>query len=99
MLDAIKGGDKDLNTFFTLLALCHTVMPEEKDGKIIYQAQSPDENALVSAARTFGFVFVGRSQTSVTARIQGKSEKYDLLNILDFNNDRKRMSVSRFQID
>ncbi len=33
-------------------------MPEEKDGKIIYQAQSPDENALVSAARTFGFVFV-----------------------------------------
>lgn len=32
-------------------------MPEEKDGKIIYQAQSPDENALVSAARTFGFVF------------------------------------------
>jgi magnesium-transporting ATPase (P-type) len=33
-------------------------MPEEKDGKIMYQAQSPDENALVSAARTFGFVFV-----------------------------------------
>ncbi len=33
-------------------------MPEEKDGKIIYQAQSPDENALVSAARTFGFVFL-----------------------------------------
>jgi magnesium-transporting ATPase (P-type) len=32
-------------------------MPEEKDGKIIYQAQSPDENALVSAARTFGFAF------------------------------------------
>jgi len=28
-------------------------MPEEKDGKLAYQAQSPDENALVSAARTF----------------------------------------------
>jgi magnesium-transporting ATPase (P-type) len=33
-------------------------MPEEKDGKLAYQAQSPDENALVSAARTFGFVFL-----------------------------------------
>jgi magnesium-transporting ATPase (P-type) len=33
-------------------------MAEEKDGKINYQAQSPDENALVSAARTFGFVFL-----------------------------------------
>ena len=26
-------------------------------------------------------------------RLQGKEETYDLLNILDFNNDRKRMSV------
>jgi magnesium-transporting ATPase (P-type) len=32
-------------------------MPEERDGKIIYQAQSPDENALVSASRSFGFAF------------------------------------------
>jgi len=32
-------------------------MPEEKDGKIIYQAQSPDENALVSASRSFGYAF------------------------------------------
>jgi len=33
-------------------------MPEEKDGKLLYQAQSPDESALVSAARTFGFVYL-----------------------------------------
>ena len=26
-------------------------------GKLEYQAQSPDEGALVSAARNFGFVF------------------------------------------
>jgi magnesium-transporting ATPase (P-type) len=32
-------------------------MPEERNGKIIYQAQSPDENALVSASRSFGFTF------------------------------------------
>ncbi|UJR15621.1 hypothetical protein I4U23_002557 [Adineta vaga] len=93
LIDAIKKGDKDVHTFFTLLALCHTVMPEEKDGKINYQAQSPDENALVSAARTFGFVFVNRTQSSISVKLQDKDSTYDLLNILDFDNDRKRMSV------
>ena len=34
LLESIKKGDKDVYTFFTLLALCHTVMPEEKDGKV-----------------------------------------------------------------
>jgi len=93
LVDAIKEGGEDEHNFFTLLALCHTVMPEEKDGKIIYQAQSPDENALVSPARTFGFVFDNRTQSSITVRLPDKEETYDLLNILDFNNDRKRMSV------
>lgn len=32
-------------------------MAEEKNGVLTYQAQSPDEGALVSAARNFGFVF------------------------------------------
>ncbi|CAF0761204.1 unnamed protein product [Rotaria sordida] len=58
LLDTIKNNDKDVNNFFALLSLCHTIMPEEKDGKIIYQAQSFDENVLVSASRTFDFVFL-----------------------------------------
>lgn len=32
-------------------------MSEVKDGVLEYQAQSPDEEALTSAARNFGFVF------------------------------------------
>jgi magnesium-transporting ATPase (P-type) len=59
LIDAIdRNDDEDIKHFFTVLALCHTVMTEEKNGKIIYQAQSPDENALVSAARSFGFAFL-----------------------------------------
>ena len=58
-----------------------------------YQAQSPDENALVSAARNFGFVFKERSPDSITISVMGQVECYDLLCILDFNNVRKRMSV------
>ncbi|KAL6435695.1 hypothetical protein ACFW04_005540 [Cataglyphis niger] len=93
LLEAVKRGNRDVHSFFRLLALCHTVMPEEKNGKIEYQAQSPDEAALVSAARNFGFVFKERSPNSITIEVMGKKEIYELLCILDFNNVRKRMSV------
>ncbi|XP_032809728.2 phospholipid-transporting ATPase IC-like isoform X1 [Petromyzon marinus] len=79
--------------FFKLLALCHTVMAEEKEGDLIYQAQSPDEGALVTAARNFGYVFLDRTLESVTIVELGTERVYELLNILDFNSDRKRMSV------
>ena len=63
-------------------------------GVLEYQAQSPDENALVSAARNFGFVFKSRTPKTVTIEVFGKQEVHELLCILDFNNVRKRMSVS-----
>lgn len=34
-----------------------------------YQAQSPDEAALVSAARNFGFVFKERTPNSITIEV------------------------------
>lgn len=40
-----------------LLAVCHTVIPEERDGKMVYQASSPDEAALVSGAEILGYRF------------------------------------------
>jgi len=45
--------------FFRCLAICHTVLPEGEDTpeKITYQAASPDEAALVAAAKNFGFFF------------------------------------------
>lgn len=38
-------------------------------GKLEYQAQSPDEGALVSAARNFGFVFKSRTPNSITISV------------------------------
>lgn len=57
LLDDVKSGKSDVHEFFRVLAICHTVMCEEKDGRLEYQAQSPDEAALTAAARNFGFVF------------------------------------------
>uniref|UniRef100_A0A182M6L0 Phospholipid-transporting ATPase n=1 Tax=Anopheles culicifacies TaxID=139723 RepID=A0A182M6L0_9DIPT len=93
LLDAVRAGEEPAHNFFRLLALCHTVMAEEKNGKLDYQAQSPDEAALVSAARNFGFVFKSRAPNSITIEVMGRTEEYELLSILDFNNVRKRMSV------
>ncbi|XP_066994070.1 phospholipid-transporting ATPase ID isoform X1 [Anabrus simplex] len=93
LLQAVKKHNTAVHNFFRLLALCHTVMPEDKNGKLEYQAQSPDEAALVSAARNFGFVFKERSPNSITIEVMGSREVYELLCILDFNNVRKRMSV------
>ncbi|TNN40078.1 Phospholipid-transporting ATPase ID [Liparis tanakae] len=62
-------------------------------GELFYMAQSPDEGALVTAARNFGFVFRSRTPDSVSIVEMGRQRSYELLNILDFNNVRKRMSV------
>ncbi|KAM9820172.1 phospholipid-transporting ATPase ID [Neosynchiropus ocellatus] len=94
LLETVQEGNTEAHLFFRLLALCHTVMPEEKkEGELYYQAQSPDEGALVTAARNFGFVFRSRTPESITVFEMGKKVLYDLLAILDFNNVRKRMSV------
>ncbi|AWP08276.1 Phospholipid-translocating ATPase [Scophthalmus maximus] len=92
--EAVKLEDAAVQEFFRLLALCHTVMLEEKsEGLLVYQAQSPDEEALVTAARNFGFVFRARTPETITLCEMGRTVTYHLLAILDFNNVRKRMSV------
>ncbi|RZB99427.1 Phospholipid-transporting ATPase 3 isoform B [Glycine soja] len=88
--------------FFRCLAICHTVLPEgdESPEKIRYQAASPDEAALVIAAKHFGFFFYRRTPTMVYVREShvekmGKVQdvSYEILNVLEFNSTRKRQSV------
>ncbi|XP_030004214.1 phospholipid-transporting ATPase ID [Sphaeramia orbicularis] len=94
LLETVREGNPEAQAFFRLLALCHTVMPEEKkEGELYYQAQSPDEGALVTAARNFGFVFRSRTPETITLVEMGRKVTYELLAVLDFNNVRKRMSV------
>uniref|UniRef100_A0A8C7B9D8 Phospholipid-transporting ATPase n=1 Tax=Neovison vison TaxID=452646 RepID=A0A8C7B9D8_NEOVI len=94
LVEAMKKGDHWVHLFFLSLSLCHTVMSEEKvEGKLVYQAQSPDEGALVTAARNFGFVFRSRTSETIMVVEMGETKVYQLLAILDFSAVRKRMSV------
>jgi phospholipid-translocating ATPase len=81
-----------IREFFTLLAVCHTVLIEHSE-VLRYNAQSPDEAALVSTARDMGFAFIQRVNNDCIVNILGEIRKYTVLQMMEFNSDRKRMSV------
>lgn len=107
-VDAEPGSDnaahaRSLNGFFSVLALCHTVLAvvDPHTGAIEYKAQSPDEAALVQAAADMGFVFRGRDKEVLKLQtpFSTEVERYELLNILEFTSVRKRMSVIVRKLD
>lgn len=103
--DISKDGEQRtaMVHFFSTLALCHTAIAERPNGDDIddkkaantieYKAQSPDEAALVATARDLGFTFLGREADLLSVNIMGEIKAFDLLNVLEFNSTRKRMSV------
>ncbi|GAA5824901.1 hypothetical protein JCM11251_005386 [Rhodosporidiobolus azoricus] len=85
-----------LTAFWRALAICHTVLtdrPDETNPNILdYKAESPDEAALVSAARDAGFVFISKTNQEIEIEALGQTERYVPLRTLAFNSARKRMS-------
>lgn len=75
------------------LAICHTVVVDKNKG--VYNAASPDELSLVDGAKSLGFEFVGREPEGVLVVKDnfGYTLRYKVLNVLEFNSTRKRMSV------
>ena len=82
--------------FMLALALCHTVITERTPGDpptIEFKAQSPDEAALVATARDCGFTVLGRKEDDIILNVLGEERKYKVMNTLEFNSSRKRMSA------
>ncbi|KAJ2896195.1 hypothetical protein MKZ38_005763 [Zalerion maritima] len=84
--------------FILAMALCHTCLPEERDGEIDYQASSADELALVRAAADMGFKVTRRSPQIIAVRakdLEGeeKTTNYEILDIVEFSSKRKRFSI------
>eukprot|EP01062_Namystynia_karyoxenos_P058547 TRINITY_DN5006_c0_g2_i1.p1 TRINITY_DN5006_c0_g2~~TRINITY_DN5006_c0_g2_i1.p1 ORF type:complete len:1424 (+),score=501.25 TRINITY_DN5006_c0_g2_i1:74-4273(+) len=96
----------ELLHFFKILAICHTVVIEEEKDKATdtvvgkrYTAASPDEQCLVSGAKYLGVEFVDRDTSDITIHCHDQGtgrprvERWKLHEILEFNSDRKRMSI------
>ncbi|KXT04328.1 hypothetical protein AC578_7971 [Pseudocercospora eumusae] len=97
-LDGESGPEQKaaVEQFMLALALCHSVITERTPGdppRIEFKAQSPDEAALVATARDVGYTVIGRSNDGIILNIMGKESEYQVLNILEFNSTRKRMSA------
>ena len=77
-----------------IMAVCHTVVPD--DGG--YQAESPDEEALVRGACDLGLQFAARSPEGVEVTLdapsgsRGANLSYEILATIPFDSTRKRMS-------
>jgi phospholipid-transporting ATPase len=70
-----------------------TAPPPGESAPVKYQASSPDELALVLAARDRGFELRQRKTNSVVVRIDGRDEEFVVLAINEFDSTRKRMSA------
>ena len=88
-----------IQMFFRTLAICHTVIPDgDSKHNINYKAESPDEEALILAAKQFGFFAFRRTATHIYVEERqhdgsATDIEYEIMNILTFSSDRKRMSV------
>ena len=93
--DSSHENHRNIHDILILLSVCHTILVEEKNGKNVYNASSPDELALVNAAKYFDYKFIGRDADGNVQVELGSGEciEYKLLNILEFTSTRKRMSV------
>lgn len=92
---------KKVRWFILALALCHTCIPEKNDeGEVSFQASSPDEMALVTAAQDLGFIVTDRQSNTMTVKTFPKGdsddpvfETYQILDAIEFSSARKRMSI------
>lgn len=89
---------QEARRFLLALALCNTCLPEIRNDTVDFQAASPDEVALVRAAQDLGFSMIERTSKAVVLLCQDGEgrparETYEILDVIDFSSNRKRMSV------
>jgi phospholipid-transporting ATPase len=84
-----------LDMFLKCLAICHGVIVERDEFKNIeYHASSMDEKALVNGARYLNYIYKEKDvKNNMIIEINGQDQKFELLNIIEFDSKRKRMSV------
>ncbi|XP_059919245.1 phospholipid-transporting ATPase VD [Gadus macrocephalus] len=80
-----RAGDMDA------LRSCRLVVDSDE---VLFEAESPDEAALVYAAKAYGFTLLARGPASVAVRLpHGERLELEVLDTLSFDAHRKRMSV------
>jgi len=93
---------KIMDLFMTALVTCHSGVIEEKEfntnKKLIFQASSPDEVAILNFARKNKYIFLGRKDNNKIIFKKPENEKlieleYKLPILFEYSSERKSMSV------
>ncbi|XP_069746482.1 phospholipid-transporting ATPase IH isoform X3 [Narcine bancroftii] len=100
----VNRGREDL--FFRALCLCHTVQvkgedqtdypkqQQERGSSSVYISSSPDEIALVEGVKRYGYSFLQLKDNYMELEnSEAEVERYKLLETLNFDSVRRRMSV------
>eukprot|EP01065_Artemidia_motanka_P026103 TRINITY_DN3100_c0_g1_i1.p1 TRINITY_DN3100_c0_g1~~TRINITY_DN3100_c0_g1_i1.p1 ORF type:complete len:1298 (+),score=319.38 TRINITY_DN3100_c0_g1_i1:79-3894(+) len=85
-----------LARYWAVLSLCNTVTPFGKEGGgrgVVYEGASPDEVALVKAARARGFKLCERTHSEAKIECGGETHTYHTVRELSFTPTRKMMSM------
>ncbi|CAD2113787.1 aminophospholipid-transporting P-ATPase, putative [Plasmodium vinckei] len=79
--------------FFLHLAINHCVMCDTSDDVNTYSSSSPDEEALVYAAKHFGITFLYRKDGKCGIKIFDKVYEIDILATVEFTSKRKMSTI------
>jgi phospholipid-transporting ATPase len=84
-----------ISEYWKALSICHSVEIEEKEnGEVEYIGLSPDDIELVKTASSQGYDLKKSPSSSIRrVSIGGVEKDFEILNILEFDSTRKRMSV------
>lgn len=82
--------------FWRCLCICHDVI-QTKDletGEMSLSGASQDEVTFLEMCKATGFAyFIERQADKVRICVDGNEEEYQILRVIEFTSDRKRMSV------
>lgn len=85
----------NVNLLLRFVSLCHSAIPttDPDTGEILYESESPDETAFLNNMKSNGIEVKSREREMIELDINSEISKYEILEVFEFNSDRKRMSV------
>lgn len=85
----VINQDVALKEMFLGILVCNTAIITDNG----YSSESPEEEALLTYSKELNACLVSRNDRSLTVSIAGNVETFDILAVIDFDSDRKRMSI------
>ena len=87
--------NKNLELFARCVSVCHSAIVSYDDKKkdFVYEVESPDEGALLEGIKLSDVVLLDRGKQFTKVRVFGKEVVYEVLDLIEFTSDRRKMSV------